>query len=143
MYLNLILDWPSGTTGCKLWEYIVCSMCYKMCIVPHDCNYVHWLYCVCSHYKSFVCLVMMVVKIDIISALLFCFIKKCTACVVLVNTALMCYIVYHLRILFLYLVHIFWLWNIVLYCGLTLFTFFCSFHMSPRHFWRIFWNNSL
>ena len=134
MYLHLTLDWPSGTTGCKLWEYIVCSMRYKMCIVPHDCNYVHWLYYVCSHYNLFVCLVMMVVKIDIISALLFRFIKKCSACVVLVNTAWMCYTVCHLKILFQYLVHIFWLWNIVLYYSLTLFTSFLYLHVSPPHF---------
>ena len=49
-------------------ESIVCSMCYKMCIIPHDCNYIHWLYCVRSHYNLFVCLVMMVDKMDIISS---------------------------------------------------------------------------
>ena len=56
-------------------------------------------------------------------------------CSVVGNTVLKCFTVHNLNISLLYLVHLFWLWKIVLYYGSTLFTFFLSFHVSSSRFW--------
>ena len=54
-------------------------------------------------------------------------------CSVVGIIVLKCYTVHNLNISLLFLVHLFCLWEIVLYYGSTLFTFFLSFHVS--HFW--------
>ena len=69
--------------------------------------------------------------------------NKPIICAVVGNNVLKCFTVHNLNISLLYLVHLFCLWEIVLYYGSTLFTFFLLFRVSSSRFWLTLSNNSL
>ena len=64
-------------------------------------------------------------------------------CPVVGNNVLKWYTVHILNISLLYLVHLFCLWEIVLYYGSTLFTIFLLFHVSSSRIWLTLWNNRM